>query len=172
MAWTTPKTNWATNDVPSASQMNDIGNNLSYLLSRVGSSGRRDNGSNYTIAANTFAAVDSTNLAKTLTLAGTRVLVTVNCTLVNSGANVKNDLDVNVNGTRWGRSGIDGLTTVVVNSATSPGNGSFSVFIDGLTPGSNVFQLMWKAQATTSTMYSGAGSAGTDYIPSFSVQEC
>ena len=81
------------------------------------------------------------------------------------------DFDFTLNGTRVGAAGLNGL-----QGNRSPANGALQpLFIGALVtvaPGSNVFKPQWTPQGSyVITLYSGAGSAGTDYMVQFGAIE-
>lgn len=169
MAWATPPT-FTAHTTLGASSLQTLSDNESYLLSGFSASKLYDKGSDITTTSTTFVAVDSTNLARTVTINGTKALIIFRG-VFSSGTSIRHiDLDVNVNGTRWASTGADGSSTVQATTNTIAYPGSVVMVVDGLTPGSNTFQAMWKtSSAATLTLYAGAGAGGTDFIPAFDV---
>ncbi len=142
MAWTTPKTDWATGELVAASDMNAIGENLA-ALDTV----------RETVAAHTmtediaitdqreFVDADSSNLNLTITTAGGDVLVHFHGEVRLSGrAGCR--FDIAVDGIRQG--GDDGIGEARTwNSAYTIA--SFSRLIQNLSAGSHTFKLQVKS---------------------------
>src|ERR1043166_2723626 len=98
--WTAPNVSHVAGDVFGSAEVNAIGNDLIYLRDGVHASGKYDKGTDITTTSTTFVAIDSTNLAKTVTLVGTKAIVTVTGNFINSSGANFNSVDLNVNGTR------------------------------------------------------------------------
>ena len=142
MAWTTPKTDWTTGELVSASDMNSIGENLAALNRQrqqaiaVG----LVSGNAYTTAG-AFVDIDSTGMNLTITTAGGDVLVHFHGSIRKrrSGGSVTIKFDIEVDGSRQG--GIDGITLSKVDSNYK--NVSFTRLIQGLSAGSHTFKPQW-----------------------------
>ena len=141
MAWTTPKTNWATGELVSAEDMNAIGENLAALKQPA----TAEYITTAEIQGNTagqFADVDSNNLNLTITTAGGDVLVHFEGVLqsVRSDLHTNNLFDFDVDGNRQGRE--DGLTRAYVTNTRIKQN--FTRLIRNLSAGSHTFKLQWQ----------------------------
>lgn len=170
MAWTAPTTSWADGNVLGASDMNVIGNDLNYLLSGISASGKYDKGADITSTSTTFADIDATNLAKTVTLVGTKAIIVFRGAALTNSTTIGIGFDIAVNGTRWHSTGANGSWACFTGSSTNQGNASATIVVDGLTPGSNTFKIQWIIlSAGTMTLRAGAGSAPTDFIPALDV---
>lgn len=159
MAWTTPPT-WATNDIPSATDLNNLlRDNANYLLSgRPNNQVLRDNGANYTTTSTSFSNVDGTNVSITLTVISGKVLIWFNGGASNGAGSTF--FDVTVDGTRVG-SGFTGGLCIQSQTFSSPVG--FFVEVTGLSAGSHIFNLQWRVNANTGVLRAGSG-AGTDDI--------
>ena len=153
MAWTTPKTNWATGELVTAEDMNAVGENLAVL------GALRSTVAVYTTPADIdglstdFVDVDSDNLNLTITTAGGDVQVhfhgTVYCRTRRSVR-----IDVEVDGTRQG--GDDGMVQTASPSQESVSEiVSFTRLIQNLSAGTHTFKLQWKTNQSI-TLYAGA----------------
>lgn len=169
MAWTT-FSSFVTDQIVSPTDINNIVGNLNYLFQRPKQKITFDNGANYTRAANTFAAIDSTNLSITLSVQSGTVLVSFVGTVSNAGPG-QTDFDFTVDGTRYGTGFTDGIATSKAALGAADETVSFAVLVTGLSVGSHTFIMQWKAQTSTATLYAGAGSAGTDYAVMFGAVE-
>jgi hypothetical protein len=166
MAWTAPPS-FSTGELVPASKMQIISDDLSYLLNRPKGAVLRDNGSNYTTTSTSFVDVDATNLKITITLSGSAVAVgfTGVTALDNTGVTY---WDIDVDGTRQGAAGTDGL--YATNLGTP--NASMYILVTGLSTGSHTFKLKWKTTSPrTSSLYSGNGVAGQDFITALGAVE-
>lgn len=162
MSWTTPA-DWSTIPIPGVSDMNtQVRDNLNYLLSgRPMQAIKRDNGADYTTTSTSWVDIDGANLAITLTINGTNVML--GFTGVSSGVQYI-DWDFTVDGTRYASAGLDGLAH---NGSSSDFHIAMTALVTGLAPGSHTFKVQWKVASGTGKLYAGAGSAGTDFIPVF-----
>lgn len=144
MAWTTPKTNWATGELVTAEDMNAVGENLVALKHPVTAV--------YTLTedisisnSGTFVDFDSDNLNLTITTTGGDVLAHFHGTVSHSGLR----LDIDVDGVRQGDAeyGIrrGGVTKEMV---------SFTRLIRGLSPGIHIFKL--QGRNAPATLLAGA----------------
>lgn len=167
MSYTTPPTFTAHTTLPAAS-LQILSDDITYLVAHVQTVQLRDNGSDYTIASNTFANIDGTNLSITAVSVGSVARLTLLGTFHGSSS-LTACFDFSVNGTRWGTGFTDGLAGSIVSNVIT-NTVLTQALVTGLTPGSNTFKPMWKATANTLTGYSGAGSAGTDFSLMFMVE--
>ncbi len=163
MAWTNPPT-WVTDQVVTAPDLNTyLTDNLVYLLNRPGTVIKRDNGSTYTTTSATFVAVDDTNLAITVAVKGSAVLVGFSG-VTNS---LQAEFDINVDGTRVGSAGEDGIVQGgFVSGSNTPV--AITALVTGLSVGNHTFKLFWRSRNGSSiSLMSGNGSGGADFIPVF-----
>lgn len=145
MAWTTPKTNWATGELVAASDMNAIGENLALLgnlQKAVGTTTAR-----ISSTSKIFVDVDSSNLNLTITTSGRDVLVQFSGT-VNHDGGAKGRYDVEVDGTRLG--GVDGLRWDTEHNGMVL---TFSHLVQNLSAGSHTFKLQWRTHGGTLNIY-------------------
>jgi hypothetical protein len=171
MAWTTPKTDWANNDLVAASNLNDIGNNLAALKAPPTALFVANESSDYTTTSTTFVNVDGTSgkFFLTITTTGGDVLVGFSGTVMSSGGSIF--FDVEVDGART--AGDDGLMAASPASSSARTAVTFFKLIQGLAAGSHNFKLQWKENvgAGTATLLAGSGVANGDVHPQFFVRE-
>ena len=143
MAWTTPKTDWATGELVTAGDMNAIGENLAALQHPATAA--------YTTTADIlrnapqFADIDTNNLNLTITTVGGDVLVHFHGA-VDLANERRVHFDVEVDGTRQG--GDLGIVHGLPNGARLYTTFSFTRLIQNLNPGSHTFKLQWKSSGT------------------------
>lgn len=153
MAWTTPKTNWATGELVSAEDMNAICENLVALKQPVTA-----------IATSTelidadlseFSDVDSTNLNLTITTHGGDVLVHLQASVKVSSREYAY-FDIEVDGARQG--GDEGVLQCSFYNREGGSSGqsvSLTHIIQNLTAGSHTFKLQMKTVGSV-TFHPGA----------------
>ena len=153
MAWTTPKTNWATGELVTAEDMNAVGENLAALKNR-------QKNAVVTVAdlqatSRSFVDVDSDNLSLEISVAGGDVLVhfhgSIRCERARAAY-----IDLEVDGTRQG--GDDGIVRSrnwISQNGYLHDSMSFTRLIQGLNAGSHTFKLKWKTEGLI-TLYAGA----------------
>ena len=146
MAWTTPKTDWTTGELVSASDMNSIGENLAALKQKAIAVGETT--ARISKNSGSFVDVDSENLNLTITTTGGNVLAHFHGS-VHLGRAEGAFLDVDVDGTRQG--GNDGI----LRSYFNPRDGrdvyhamSFTRLIQNLSAGSHTFKLQCKTRGS------------------------
>ena len=143
MAWTTPKTNWATGELVTAEDMNAVGENLAYLKSSRIAVGTTT--AVVSTSATEFGDVDSTNLNLTLTTTGGDVLVRFHGLIrrANSDNDAQAYFDVVVDGNRQGGD------EEIIQSVAGDKVRSVSIvhIIQNLSPGSHAFKLQWRRTA-------------------------
>ena len=147
MAWTTPKTNWATGELVTAEDMNAVGENLG-VLERLRSTVAVYTTTEDISAPNsnsTFEDVDSENLNLTLNTAGGDVLIHFHGRF-NLGTIT---IDVEVDGTRQG----DATNGIIKTFSHTLQHVSFTRLIQNLSAGSHTFKLQTKNGAK---LYAGA----------------
>jgi len=164
MPYTTPVNQSPGDNLSSLKYNNEVvGNALWFLTGRAQIYNRT--AGNYTTTSTSSVAVDATNLAFTLTSAGTRVEVIVSGVLENSANNAIPNLYINLDGT-------DGPPLWPVPTATNTMaagvNYPFVIHrVFTVTPGSHTYTLKWKTNSGTLTLYGD----GTSYGMSMSVKE-
>jgi hypothetical protein len=166
MGWTTPAT-WNPGQVVSATDLNThLRDNLNYLLSgRARQVIKRDNNANYATTSTSFVDIDSTNLAITLNLSGTAVLL-VFTAVGNTLAGGTPIIDFDIDSTRFASGGTEGLGIVPHRTV-----GTIVALVTGLSAGNHTFKVKWKTASNTAALYAGNGTAGDDFIPTFEAVE-
>ncbi len=144
MAWTTPKTDWTTGELVSASDMNSIGANLAALKQKAVAAYSTTSDIRASLGGTGFHDVDGTNLSLTITTTGGDVLVYFRGCIARSDGQHREErvyLDVTVDGTRQGsdkgvlRFKVDGIEY----------NASFMHLVQNLSAGSHTFKLQWRS---------------------------
>lgn len=109
---------------------------------------------NYTTSSTSFANVDGTNMALTITTGARRVLIGFAGFVQSSAGNRTISFDVDLDGTRMGNKtyGYNALTV----SSTWNGNAGFTILSDVLSAGSHTFTLMWRTEGDTATLFGSA----------------
>ena len=140
MAWTTPKTDWTTGELVSASDMNSIGENLAALKQPVMAVGTTTQ--QISVGSNRpFANIDSTNLNLTITTAGGDVLVHFHGSIKHSRSQAAAALfDITVDGQRVG--GGDGILECKIDGYYHIA--CFTRLIQNLNAGSHTFAIQWR----------------------------
>lgn len=168
MAYTAPKT-W-TNEPLVASDLNThVRDNMEALKDPPSSNYELDEGSDYQTTSTSFVPIDSTNLKLSITTTGGDVVVHFHGVFDTSvGGTNRLHLEIEVDGTPL--AGDDGVHATQHQSGGQVGV-SFTRLITGLDPGSHTFELHWKTQFGTETLYAGAGTSGMDVHPQFWARE-
>ena len=145
MAWTTPKTNWTTGELVTASDMNAIGENFAALVASPTAAYVTTANINISSNISEFIDIDSDNLNLTITTGGGDVLVHFDGSL-NVGDAQFVFLDVEVDGARLGGdNGILSHQMVRVSGVAYADNiVSFTRLIQNLSAGSHTFKFQWK----------------------------
>ena len=165
VAWVSPKS-WAVNELLTASNMNiHLRDNLGALKDPPTDYYDFNEGADYTTTSATFADIDATDLALTITTTGGDVFVHFHG-LVKNSTTERTYFDVDVDGART--AGDDGIT---LQGGTDTESISFTRLIAGLSAGAHTFKLQWKVSGGTATLYAGAGTANFDVHPQFWVRE-
>lgn len=172
MIWNGTKT-WGPGEKARSTDLNDhVSDNLDYLFERPLGVVTLNQSGNYVSTSTAWVDVHGAELAVTLTLAGTRARVHFQGNFhgeTSSPGTCYIFLDVSVDNVR--QAGDDGI----ISGQAGDFPAAFTWVIEGLTPGSHTFRLMWKALASvgtpTATLYAGAGSSTKDLHPQFSVEE-
>ncbi|MBE2196834.1 MAG: hypothetical protein IAE83_21865 [Anaerolinea sp.] len=152
MSWTPPETRTAGDLLSAASYNTEVRDNLIFLHGGKTIVPIAHYGGVYTLSSSTWAAVDSANLAPTLTLSTGRVLIAFAGGFYADAAARLLSLDLEIDGTRIG--GADGIIKESLDTVLR--TISFSLFQVGLSAGSHQFKLMWKVGAGTATLASDA----------------
>lgn len=144
MAWTTPKTDWATGELVAASDLNAIGENMAALVAPP--TAVYTTTADIAFSASTeFTDVDSDNLNLTISTNGGDVLVHFHGSM-SQYDNRWFSLDVEVDGARLG--GDDGLLKNDHHNVSGAETGisavSFTHLLRDLAAGSHTFKLQWK----------------------------
>ena len=141
MAWTTPKTDWATGELVAASDMNAIGENLAALKHPATAVGATTADISKTVGE--FTDVDSDNLNLTITTSGGDVLVHFHGSVGLTGGR-EAYFDIEVDGTRQG--GDKGISHSSVSENVVRATVSFRRLIQNLSAGSHTFKLQVKTR--------------------------
>lgn len=138
MAWTTPKTDWATGELVTAADMNVLGENLAALRRLSTEIAICTTTERIMSSSHSFVDVDADNLNLTLTTSGGIALVQFSGT-INHDTGARSWFDVEVDGVRQG--GSDGIW---INYGFDIVSLNFTHLIQNLSPGSHTFKLQWK----------------------------
>ncbi len=139
MAWTTPKTDWATGELVAAGDMNAIGENLAVLKQPATAVYTTTEAIRETTSV--FADVDNQNLTLTITTTGGDVVVSFQGTVQGNGSNhFWVYFDVDVDGDRQG--GDEGTIAACIRWGADAV--SFNRLVQNLSPGTHTFKLQWK----------------------------
>src|SRR5262245_61351961 len=168
MAWTTPPS-WTTSQLVTATQMQVLSDDLSYLLNRPNSAVKRDNGATYTTTSTSFADIDATNLKITMSISGSAVLLAFTCAATLS-TTAYMTFDFDVDGTRYGSAGADGISSHNFINAIPKGV-TMVALVTGLSTGSHTFKVKYKVNTGTGSVFSGNGVGGADFITCFNAVE-
>ncbi|MCY3781938.1 MAG: hypothetical protein OXG78_16610 [Chloroflexi bacterium] len=144
MAWTTPKTNWATGELVTAEDMNAVGENLAVLRHPSTAVAAYTTTEDIVLpGTDSFADIDSDNLNLTITTSGGDVLVQFHGSLSGGSSCI---LDVEIDGNRHGDTE-HGVMDVYGWKYTRP-IVSFTRLIQNLSAGSHTFKLQAKSSLT------------------------
>lgn len=175
MTWNLPKTNWQPDEIVTAADMNEIGQNLITLRNAVSSIDNIDHASDFTTSSVIFVNVDpntdasSNVLGSVFTSSGRPVMVSfVGSITHSSSSDVAVYFDLLVDGTRI--AGDDGLLRVTARSGEAR-NASFVYWLDNLAAGEHTVLLRWRVTSGTATLWAGAGTTNADVHPQFAVHE-
>lgn len=180
MAWQGTKT-WSPKELGRATDFNTyISDNLDYLLNgRAGGGSVLNEASEYTINSSTYTSIDTTDMARTLTVAedACHVLVLFAATVSWSGSGTDVSVvqfDLLVDNVRY--SADDGLAFTQFSSNV-PGIRTVPIVADlTLDQGSHTIELQWRRITTagsnaTITLYAGGGTSNYNIHPNFIVRE-
>lgn len=142
--WTS-MTNRSAGDTITEADWDAYQGNLEYLLSPNASAAKYNAGSHYSTTSGSFANVDATNVAATITTYGGPVLVWFNGVLTATGGTTSSDgaFDVTVDGTRYASANTYGIIRTAVLGSGVFLSVSFTVLVTGLAAGSHTFILQW-----------------------------
>lgn len=151
-------------DILTAEHMDDIRENINYLLSPNNAGEVRNNAADYTTTSQTFVDVDAVNLARTITTHGGPVLILVSVSGYMNAVNYSGALDVEVDGTRIGSAHSFGLTRFHgVGGAAYAQNLSFACLKTGLSAGEHTFKLQFRCNGSTFGLYCQPGHTGVGF---------
>jgi hypothetical protein len=171
--WTTPRT-WADNDLVDAADLNEqLRDNLEWVKAVVDNSGSYecDEASDYTTSSTSFVPVDNTNLTLTITTNGGDVLIGFYGAVKGTANNQRIYFDIELDSTSY-LIGDDGaFSPLVITGYIGPFPVSFVHLARDLEAGEHTFELHWKTNGGTATLYAGAGTNLCDFHPQFWVQE-
>lgn len=162
MAWTQPKT-WSSEPLTSADLNTHLRDNLEALKDPPSAQYVLDEASDYSTTSTSFVAVDSSNLALSLTTTGGDLLVHFHGVLQITTHVIF--LDVYLDGSPIG--GDDGLVQLLNGTHTL----SFTRLVQNISAGAHTLELRWRVNAGTAVLYAGAGTLNADLHPQFWVRE-
>lgn len=148
--WTTPKNNWQVNELVTAAQMNDIGENLLHLKGLP-----RMYRSVLTPASTTSTALFTMLQSMSVTTSGGGVLVGAilntshNFSALGTGVGY---FDVSVNAVRVALGGMNGCVKQVVTDYTSV---SLSLVVDDLSAGNYNLGIAWRTDGGSLSVLNG-----------------
>lgn len=152
MAWTTPKT-WVDDEVVEAVDLNaHVRDNLAYVHSGKPLTALKVTGGDYSGSGSSFADVDATNAAITLSVTTGRVRVTATVTPTTSSGHTVY-FDVLVDGTRFAN-GTGGV--YALEAGLGARSGTIDFYVTGLSTGSHIFKLQWNPNGTATTLAANA----------------
>lgn len=178
MPWYNPIT-WQVSQLVTETDLNEqVRDNLSYLKERVDTPASAqytlNEVSDYVTALTSYADVDATRLALTITTRGNAVMVGFFGAI--SAITTTESIayfDVAVDGVRVG--GDDGLTLAACKNGSGGSlahqSVSFVLLIPTLNAGDHTFKLQWKISGSSVALRAGAGTASQDVHPQFWVRE-
>lgn len=169
MAWTTPAS-WSVDQLVTADDLNtQLRDNLNALKTPPSAHYEPNEASDYQTTSSSFANVDGTNLALTVTITGSEVMIGFHGT-VQSSVPAGICFDVRVDDlANVGHD--DGIIRVRPDSASDEQCVSFVRLVTGLADGQHTFKLQWKTASGTATLFAGAGTSWKDMHPQFWVRE-
>lgn len=164
-SWITQKT-WSTGELVTASNLNTyLRDGMGALKNPAYFKCEIDEASNYTTTSTTFADIDATNLAPTITTGGGVVELHFIFTAKNSTANEFVQFTFDVDGSPV--AGDDGIASASQASLDTGGIIHLSWLVTGLSAGAHTFKPQWKVSGGTGTLFAGAGTADLDVHPIF-----
>ena len=152
MAWTTPKTNWATGELVTAQDMNAVGENLATLRNAATASGTTTADINFQ-RVDDYVDVDSDTLNLSITTSGGDVLACFHGLVASRDNYTQNfHLDIDVDGNRQG--GDVGILHSQVNKNSSAT--SFTYLIRNLGAGAHTIKLQYQHDRDRIKLRAGA----------------
>lgn len=139
--WNTPRQDWALNDIVTADDMNDIGENLAYLKDREARN--RDNLSPVNIDTNVWTTLGSVNI----TTRGGDVLAGFYASVYHTSGG-RGYFDIAVDGTRYALSGSNGSLEIAPSGYSEMGTTSMQLLLTGIAAGAHTVTLQWKTTAS------------------------
>lgn len=163
MGYTTPTT-WLADQVVGASDLNaQLRDNMAYVhAGKPASVIARNNAGAYSTSSGTFADVDSTNLAITLSLTTGRVALFLTGSFYADAAARLLSLDCTIDGTRWMAAHTDGMAKETLD--TNARIITLAMMKPGLSVGSHTFKLQWKVGSGTAYLFSAAGDVPVNFV--------
>lgn len=167
LLWTSPRT-FQANKVLTATHMNEINNNISFLYNRPQKLvDVRGSGVNLTATSTTFVDVDAGGtFSFTLETSGGGMEFNLLGTISNNTINTLTAFDIYMDGTTWLSSltgtaltnGIWQQKTTVAASVDSIKATPYRLAAGAIPAGSHTYVLKWRVSAGTSTIYLAAGN--------------
>lgn len=166
LLWTSPRT-FIAGKALTASQMNEISNNASYLYTRPNKICTiRGTGANYTTVSTTFVDVDAVLLGGSLETSGGMLEINILGTVSNTAIATVTCFDVFMDNTTY----LSSLTATALTNGIWQHKAQqvtyqdsiratpYRIEIGGVAAGVHTFTLRWRATANTSTLYTTAGN--------------
>ncbi len=137
-SWTTPKQDWALNDIATAAHMNQIGENLAYLKEQPARAA----------TALTPGQIDTSiwtvRATLNLTTRGGDLQVNFFAGIYHTGGSGRAYFDVGVDGTRVALNGTDGSLELTPGGSGTLVQAAFSLLLTGVSAGAHTVTLQWK----------------------------
>lgn len=139
-AWTTPKQDWALNDIVTAPDLNAIGENLAYLKEQSA----RDSAT--ITPASTGSTSWTTRASLSLTTRGGDVQVCFYAGVFHTALG-RAYFDVALDGTRVALNGADGSLELTPGGSGTASQAALTLLLTGISAGSHTIALQWKTDA-------------------------
>lgn len=167
--WQAPRT-WTIGELVTKSILDEnVRNNLEFLRTPPSSFGSLNLGADIAFTSTSFAVIDGTNLAKTITTQGGDVLVWATLSGLATGALVA-FLAVEIDGVRYDAD--DGYCVQGIGAGARQVLSYLQVIpAASLSNASHTFKLMAKVSASTLTFFTGAGTGSGDVHAQMGVRE-
>lgn len=173
MAWTAPTTRTTGTLITASIWNTDIVDNLDALKDPPTDLYNFDEASDYTTSSTSFADVDSTNLAMSITTTGGDILVTATLSAAHSDGAGFIYFDIDLDGTRQGLD--DGIVFFELSAASGIAGATIPVtisyWIQSVSAGAHTVKLQWKTSGATASLWAGAATASKDVHPQFAARE-
>jgi hypothetical protein len=169
MAWSDPRT-WVDDELITDTILNEhVRDNLNALKDPPTALYDVNEGADYTTTSSSFADVDATNLALTITTGGAHdIMIGFTGSVDHSAAGLVY-FDLDLDGVLQG--GDDGIGVIQFGTSAVVHLVSFVYLIQNVTAASHTIKLQWKVSTGTATLYAGAGTSTFDVHPQFWVRE-